>query len=93
MFSAHTLSALSDALAIPADHPHAPARLRDAISMLCAEARVIGLHAEDVVGAIKSAWSESPLPPGWNELQWRARYEHALAWGISMYFDEAEPTV
>jgi hypothetical protein len=92
MFSDYTISHLRIALAIPDKHPHAQARLRNVVAQLCDEARVTGHHAEDLVGAIKSAWSDDPLPAGWSELEWRERYEQTLAWCISMYFDEPEPT-
>jgi hypothetical protein len=61
------------------------------VTRLCDEARAAGQHAEHLVSAIKSAWSDAPRPDGIREQEWRARYEQALAWCISVYFDEPEP--
>ena len=45
------------------------------------------------LSAIKTAWSDTLRPAGADEEEWRARYEQALAWCISVYFDEPEPIV
>jgi hypothetical protein len=92
-FSDDTRSDLRAALALPADDPRADAALRDVVTQLCGEARAAGQHAEHIVAAIKSAWSETRRPAGADEQEWRARYEQALAWCISVYFDEPEPIV
>jgi hypothetical protein len=91
LFSDTAMSALRDALTTPAVDPHAQTRLRDVIAQLCEEARAASHRAEHLVSAIKTAWSQGPAPSGWNEIEWRARYEQAMAWCISVYFDEPEP--
>jgi hypothetical protein len=90
-FSTDTTSALRAALARPASDLRARAVLRDVVTRLCVEARTAGHHAEHIVSAIKTAWSETPRPAGAPEQEWRARYEQALAWCISVYFNEPEP--
>jgi hypothetical protein len=92
LFSDTAMSALREALATPAADPHAQTRLRDVIRRLCEEARACGHRAEHLVAAIKTAWSQGPAPSGWTEREWRTRYDHAMAWCISIYFDEPEPT-
>jgi hypothetical protein len=91
-FSDLTMTMLRDALTTPAVDPRTQTLLRDGIAQLCEEARASGHHAEHLVAAIKAAWSHAPAPAGWNELEWRARYEQAMAWCISVYFDEPEPS-
>jgi hypothetical protein len=90
-FSDDTMSGLRAALALPANDLRARTLLRDVVTRLCTEARVAGHHAEHIVSAIKTAWSETPRPAGAGQEEWRARYEQALAWCISVYFDEPEP--
>lgn len=90
-FSSETMSGLRAALALPASDRHSRTLLRDVVTRLCTEARAIGHHAEHIVSAIKCAWSETPRPAGVDDEEWRARYEQALAWCISIYFDEPEP--
>jgi hypothetical protein len=92
-FSDDTLSDLRAVLALPAADPRVGTQLRDVVTQLCIEARAAGHHAEHVVSAIKTAWSETLRPAGADEEEWRARYEQALAWCISVYFDEPEPIV
>ncbi|MFL5608288.1 MAG: hypothetical protein ACJ8AD_17680 [Gemmatimonadaceae bacterium] len=90
-FSDDTMSGLRAALALPARDLRARSLLRDVVTRLCAEGRATGHHAEHIVGAIKAAWNETRRPAGTDEAEWRARYEQALAWCISVYFDEPEP--
>ena len=92
-FSDDMMSDLRTALAFPAADPRARALLRDVVTQLCAEAHAAGHHAEHIVSAIKTAWSDTLRPAGADEEEWRARYEQALAWCISVYFDEPEPIV
>jgi hypothetical protein len=93
LFSDSAMSALRDALTTPSVDPRAQTLLRDVIAQLCAEARAAGHLAEHLVTAIKTAWGQGPAPAGWNEHEWRARYEQAMAWCISVYFNEPEPIV
>jgi hypothetical protein len=92
LFSDTAMSALRDALTTPAADPRAQTLLRDVIAQLCQEGRAAGHRAEHLVTAIKAAWSRGPAPAGWDEHEWRARYEQAMAWCISVYFDEPEPS-
>jgi hypothetical protein len=91
-FSADSMSTLRTALALPAADPRTGALLRHVVTQLCIEARAVGNRAEHIVSALKSAWSDAPRPAGVDEHEWRARYEQALAWCISVYFDEPEPS-
>ena len=93
IFSDDAMSGLRDALALPAADPRATILLRDIVTQLCCEARAAEYHAEHIVSAIKVAWSETPRPAGADDQEWRARYEQALAWCISVYFDEPEPVL
>ena len=90
-FSDETMSGLRAVLALPAADARTGILLRRVVMQLCTEARALGNRAEDIVSAIKSAWGDTPRPSGADEQEWRARYEHALAWCISVYFDEPEP--
>jgi hypothetical protein len=90
-FSDDTMSDLHAAFALPAADPRASTSLRDVVTRLCTEAHAAGHRAEHIVSAIKMAWGETRRPAGANEQEWRARYEQALAWCISVYFDEPEP--
>jgi hypothetical protein len=91
-FSDTAMSALRDALTTPAVDRRAQTLLRDVIAQLCEEARASGHRAEHLVAAIKTAWNHGPAPAGWDELEWRGRYEQAMAWCISIYFGEPEPS-
>jgi hypothetical protein len=92
-FSDDTMSDLRAALALPAADPRARTLLRDVVTRLCTEAHAAGHRPEHIVRAIKTARSETPRPAGTDEEEWRARYEQALAWCISVYFDEPEPSL
>jgi hypothetical protein len=93
LFSESIFTLLRAALRLPAAHPDAQTTLRDVVSELCNEARTADYRADHLVDAIKTAWTASPPPAGWTDSEWRARYEHALAWCISVYFDEPEPSL
>jgi hypothetical protein len=92
-FADDTLFDLRAVLALPAADPRVGTQLREVVTQLCTEALAAGHHAEHVVSAIKTAWSDTLRPAGADEEEWRARYEQALAWCISVYFDEPEPIV
>ena len=90
-FSDETMSGLRAVLAMPTADARTESLLRHVVTQLCTEARAVGSRAEHIVSAIKSAWNDIPRPSGADEQEWRSRYEQALAWCISVYFDEPAP--
>lgn len=90
-FSDHAIMALRAALTTPPADPYGRLLLRNVIGQLCDEARSTGQCAEQLVVAIRAAWNEIALSSGASVSELRTRYEQALAWCISVYFDEPEP--
>lgn len=86
--SAARLAALSAALSD--DTAEAPQRVRDTIAELCHDARTRGLPMETIVSTLKSTWSATQIPAGWNAEQWRERYAAALVELLAFYFGEEQ---
>src|SRR5215218_9124484 len=63
-------------------------RLRDALAGMCAEAHAADTQMEHLVSRLKSAWTETPIPPGLTLEEWQARYSSALVTLLAVYFGE-----
>ena len=68
--------------------PEADDRLRSALAIMCAEAHAAGLEMEHLVSRLKSAWTDTPLPPDLTPEDWQARYSTALVGLLALYFGE-----
>jgi len=63
-------------------------RLRAALATLCAEAHADDVHVEHLVASLKTAWTETPVPDGFNAEDWHGRYSTALVELLALYFGE-----
>jgi hypothetical protein len=69
--------------------PAGDARLRTALTSMCADAHAGSSHMEDLVITLKRAWTEPPRPDTLSDDEWHERYSSALVELLALYFGES----
>ena len=68
--------------------PGGEQRRRALLTQMCAEAHTGSAHMEDLVAALKRAWSETSPPADFSAAEWHERYSSVLVELLALYFDE-----
>jgi hypothetical protein len=68
--------------------PAGDERRRDVLSRMCANAVADDAHMEDLVAALKCAWTGAAVPSALSDEEWHARYSSTLVELLALYFGD-----